>query len=41
MFLTRVHDRILRAGLAELTGPSPAPIAQSRHLYQAAIDTRR
>jgi Mn-dependent DtxR family transcriptional regulator len=25
MFLTRVHDRILRAGLAELTGPSPAP----------------
>jgi hypothetical protein len=23
-FLTRVHDRVLRAGLAELTDPSPA-----------------
>jgi hypothetical protein len=30
MFLTHVHDRILNTGLAELTGPNPAP-AQSRH----------
>ena len=26
MFLTRVHDRILQKGLAELTGPDPAPL---------------
>jgi hypothetical protein len=38
MFLTRVHDRILRAGLAELTGPSPAPLRKAATLYQAAID---
>jgi conjugative relaxase-like TrwC/TraI family protein len=30
LFLTRVHDRILQTGLAELTGPNPAP-PQSRH----------
>ena len=38
MFLTRVHDRILRAGLAELTGPSPSPLRKAATLYQAAID---
>ena len=38
MFLTRVHDRILRAGLAELTGPDPAPLRKAAHIYQAAID---
>ena len=43
MFLTRVHDRILRAGLAELTGPNPAPLRKAATIYQAAIDdlTRR
>jgi hypothetical protein len=35
MFLTRVHDRILRAGLAELTGPDPAPLREAA-IYQAA-----
>jgi hypothetical protein len=38
MFLTRVHDRILRAGLAELTGPDPAPRRKAATIYQAAID---
>lgn len=38
MFLTRVHDRILRTGLAELTGPDPAPLRKAATLYQAAID---
>jgi hypothetical protein len=38
MFLTRVHDRILRAGLAELTGPNPAPLRKAATIYQAAID---
>ncbi|HXZ71716.1 MAG TPA: hypothetical protein VEH31_12745, partial [Streptosporangiaceae bacterium] len=38
MFLTRVHDRVLRAGLAELTGPTPAPLRKAATLYQAAID---
>jgi hypothetical protein len=43
MFLTRVHDRILRTGLAELAGPNPAPLRKAATLYQAAIDdlTRR
>ncbi len=41
MFLTRVHDRILRAGLAQITDPSPpAPTAlrAADRAYQAAID---
>jgi hypothetical protein len=38
MFLTRVHDRILRTGLAELTGPSPAPLRKAASIYQTAID---
>ena len=45
-YLTRVHDRVLRTGLAELTDPSPpAPTAlrAADRAYQAAIDdlTRR
>jgi Mn-dependent DtxR family transcriptional regulator len=38
MFLTRVHDQVLRTGLAELTGPNPAPLRKAAALYQAAID---
>ena len=38
MFLTRVHDRILQAGLAELTGPNPAPLRKAATIYQAATD---
>jgi hypothetical protein len=38
MFLTRVHDRILQTGLAELTGPNPAPLRKAAAFYQAAID---
>ena len=43
MFLTHVHDRILQTGLAELTGPNPAPLRKAATIYQAAIDdlTRR
>jgi len=40
-FLTRVHDRVLRAGLAEITDPSPpAPTAlrAADRAYHAAID---
>ena len=39
--LTRLHDRLLRTGLAELTDPSPpAPTAlrAADRAYQAAID---
>ncbi|MGH3419905.1 MAG: hypothetical protein ACRDOD_09985 [Streptosporangiaceae bacterium] len=38
MFLTRIHDRILQTGIAELTGPEPAPLRKAATLYQAAID---
>ena len=38
MFLTRVHDRILQTGLAELTGPDPSPLRKAATIYQAAID---
>ena len=41
MFLTRVHDRVLRTGLAQITDPSPpAPTAlrTASRAYQAAID---
>ena len=43
MFLTRIHDRILQTGIAELTGPEPALLRKAAHMYQAAIDdlTRR
>jgi hypothetical protein len=40
-FLTRVHDRLLRTGLAQITDPSPpAPTAlhAADRAYQAAID---
>ena len=42
MLLTRAHNRILRAGLAELTDSSPPIPTQLRaadRAYQAAIDT--
>jgi len=38
MFLTRIHDRVLRTGLAELSGPAPAALRQTDHACQAAID---
>ena len=43
LFLTRIHDRILQTGIAELTGPEPALLRKAAHMYQAAIDdlTRR
>jgi hypothetical protein len=40
-FLTRVHDRLLRTGLAEITGPSPPASTALRaadRAYQAALD---
>jgi Mn-dependent DtxR family transcriptional regulator len=40
-FLTRVHDQVLRTGLAEITDPSPpAPTAlrAADRAYQAAIN---
>ena len=40
-FLTRVHDRLLRTGLAEITDPSPPASTALRaadRAYQAAID---
>ena len=43
MFLTRIHDRILRTGLAELSAHTPGALRQADRAYQAAIDdlTRR
>src|SRR6266700_946477 len=38
MCLTRIHDRVLRTGLAELSGPAPAALRQADRAYQAAID---
>ena len=38
MFLTRIHDRILRTGLAQLNGPDQAPLRKAASIYQAAID---
>jgi hypothetical protein len=40
-FLTRVHDRIWRAGLAQLTDPDPprhSPLRQADRAYHQAID---
>jgi len=37
MFLTRVHDRILRTGIAQLSSPDPAPLRKAATLYQAAL----
>src|SRR5262249_14137135 len=41
LFLTRLHARFLRPGLAELTGqppPDPAPLRAADHAYRDAID---
>ncbi len=38
MFLTRVHDRMLQTGLAELAEPNPAPLRKAASIYQTAID---
>ncbi len=41
LFLTRVHDRLLRTGLAELTDPDPplsTALRAADRAYQAAID---
>ena len=40
-FLTRVHDQILRTGMADLTSPGPpvpTPLRTADRAYQAAID---
>ena len=40
-FLTRVHDRFLRTGMAHLTSPGPpvpSPLRTADRAYQAAID---
>ena len=40
-FLTRVHDRVLRTGLAQITDPKPPASTALRtadRAYQAAID---
>jgi hypothetical protein len=40
MFLTRVHDRLLRTGLAPSPSPAmPAPLRAAAHTYQKAMDT--
>ena len=41
LFLTRLHDQLLRTGLAQLTDPRPpvpAPLRAADRAYQAAID---
>jgi hypothetical protein len=41
LFLTRLHARFLRPGLAELTGqppPVPAPLRTADRAYRTAID---
>jgi hypothetical protein len=39
IFLTRLHDRFLPTGLADLTDPtSTGPLRHAAHLYQQAID---
>jgi len=37
MFLTRVYDRILQTGTAQLNSPAPAALRQADRAYQAAI----
>jgi len=39
LFLTRVHDRLIRTGLAELTDPQPHPLRTASRAYQRALDT--
>jgi hypothetical protein len=46
LFLTRLHDRFIRTGLAELSDPDPPPPSRLRtaaHAYETALDdlTRR
>jgi hypothetical protein len=40
LFLTRLHDRFLRTGLASLTGPatSPRSLAAATRAYTSTID---
>jgi hypothetical protein len=38
MFLTRTHDRVLQAGLAQLNQPVPTALRAAHRPYQAAID---
>lgn len=38
MFLTRIHDRLLTAGLAELNSPVPTALRHADRAYQTAID---
>ena len=37
MFLTRIHDRVLRTGIAQLNSHTPAALRQADRAYQAAI----
>jgi len=37
MFLTRVHDRVLLTGIAQLNSPAPAALRQADRAYHAAI----
>jgi DNA-binding PadR family transcriptional regulator len=37
MFLTRVHDRVLQTGSAQLNSPAPTALRQADRAYQAAI----
>jgi hypothetical protein len=43
MFLTRIHDRVLQTGIAQLNSHTPAALRQADRAYQAALDdlTRR
>jgi hypothetical protein len=38
LFLTRVHDRLLRTGIAQLAGPEPSPRCTASRNYQTVID---
>jgi hypothetical protein len=38
MFLTRLHDRLLRDGLADLHDPARTPLRNADRLYQTALD---
>jgi hypothetical protein len=37
MFLTRIHDRVLQTGIAQLNSHTPAALRQADRAYQAAI----
>jgi hypothetical protein len=38
MFLTRAHDRVLQAGLAQINDPAPTALRTASRAYQAALD---